>query len=481
MRTKIETLIEMGENVNMEFALSTNELPKNLFETVCAFLNTTGGYIILGINDNKNIIGIDKENVEKFKKDYSTMCNNKQIIEPTIISELEEVIVKDKILLCAYIDESSEIHKHKSKIFVRNYEGDFDITSNISLIASLHNRKRKIFEEDTIYPYIVVEKDLRADLIDRARKRANSNIERRHVWMDMSDLELLKSAGLYKRDVNSNKEGVTLAGIMLFGKDEVIRNVNPYCRTDALLRIDDEERYDDRDFVETNLLDMYDRLIDFVCKHTLDRFSLDENMVRVSPRNIMVREMVINTLMHRDITDGHTSRIIIYKDKIVCENPNSFRTMGLITLQNYTPFAKNPTLAKFFREIGYADELGSGVRRITKNSVLYSGKLPVFEDNEMFRLTIPLVRDKQYDEVELINMALDAVSGTINGTDGTINGTINLVVDELKKQNDITQEELSDKTGISLRTVKRIMSSLKEKGYIKRVGSNKKGYWQVLK
>ena len=59
MITKIETLIDMGENVNMEFALSTNELPKNLFETVCAFLNTTGGDIILGVNDKKEIIGID--------------------------------------------------------------------------------------------------------------------------------------------------------------------------------------------------------------------------------------------------------------------------------------------------------------------------------------------------------------------------------------------------------------------------------------
>ena len=98
----------------------------------------------------------------------------------------------------------------------------------------------------------------------------------------MTDLELLKSAGLYKVDKETGKQGVTLAGVMLFGKDDVISNINPYCRTDALYRVDDLDRYDDRDFVETNLIDMYDRLIDFIAKYTMDRFALDEDARRVS-------------------------------------------------------------------------------------------------------------------------------------------------------------------------------------------------------
>ena len=151
--------------------------------------------------------------------------------------------------------------------------------------------------------------------------------------MDMSDIELLKSAGLYKADRETGEEGVTLAGVMIFGKDEVISNINPYCRTDALYRVDDIDRYDDRDFVETNLIEMYDRLIDFIARYTMDRFALDENATRLSPRNIMAREIVLNTIMHQDITDGHTSRVIIYKDKLICENPNSFRTMEILTLK----------------------------------------------------------------------------------------------------------------------------------------------------
>ena len=345
MEESIKDIILLGENVNTELKEATNGLPKSIFETVCSFLNTTGGYIILGVNDKKQIVGIKEELIEKIKKDYTTLCNNKEVINPTIISELYEIKIDEKILLYTHIEESTEIHKYKGKVFIRNYEGDFDISNNIPLIASIHNKKRKIFDEDRIYPYVSVEEDLRHDLIEKARKLANSNVKKRHIWMDMTDLELLKSAGLYKINKETGEQGVTLAGVMLFGKDDVIANINPYCRTDAIYRVDDLDRYDDRDFVETNLIDMYDRLIDFIAKYTMDRFALDENARRVSPRNVMAREIVLNTLMHRDITDGHTSRVIIYKDKLICENPNSFRTNGLLTIKNYTPFAKNPTIA----------------------------------------------------------------------------------------------------------------------------------------
>ena len=468
MEREIKNIILLGENVNTELKEASKGLPKSIFETVCSFLNTTGGYIILGVNDNKEIVGIKEELIDKIKKDYTVQCNNPDILNPSILSELKEIKIDGKILLYTHIEESNEIHKNKGKVYIRNYEGDFDISNNIPLIANIHNKKRKIFDEDMIYPYVSIEEDLRHDLIDKARKLANSNVKKRHLWMDLTDKDLLKSAGLYKTDKINGKEGVTLAGVMIFGKDNVIRDVNPYCRTDALYRVDDLDRYDDRDFVETNLIEMYDRLIDFIAKYTMDRFALDENARRVSPRNVMAREIILNTLMHRDITDGHTSRIIIYKDKLICENPNSFRTMGLITVKNYTPFAKNPTIAKFFREIGYADELGSGFIKITKNSILYSGKPPIFEDKEMFRVTIPLLRDEKLEEKDLINLA-----------NGTLNGTLKIVFEKISNKNNITQKEISEETGIPLRTVKRNIEVLKENGYIERIGARKKGYWII--
>lgn len=101
---------------------------------------------------------------------------------------------------------------------------------------------------------------------------------------------------------------------------------------------------------------------------------------------------------------------------------------------------------------------------------MYSGKPPIFEDKEMFRVTIPLLRDEKMDEKDLINLA-----------NGTLNGTLNLILNEIKDKNSVTQKELSDKTGMSLRTIKRNIDMLKEKGYIEREGSKKTGYWKILK
>lgn len=110
--------------------------------------------------------------------------------------------------------------------------------------------------------------------------------------------------------------------------------------------------------------------------------------------------------------------------------------------------------------------MGSGFIKITKNSYLYSGKPPIFEDKEMFRVIIPLLRDEKLDEKDLINLAND-----------TLNDTLNL----LKINPSIRQKDIAIKLRVSEVTIKRNVKELKEKGYIKREGSKKTGHWKVLK
>ena len=159
--------------------------------------------------------------------------------------------------------------------------------------------------------------------------------------------------------------------------------------------------------------------------------------------------------------------------------------LGLwVTLKNYTPFAKNPTLAKFFREIGYAEELGSGFIKIIENSYLYSGQPPIFEDKEMFKVTIPLLRDEKLNENALIYLANDEINGTLNDTlngtlNDTLNGTLNDTLKLLKENPKITQKEISNKLKASERTIKRNIKVLKDNGYIERIGAKKNGYWKV--
>lgn len=74
------------------------------------------------------------------------------------------------------------------------------------------------------------------------------------------------------------QKGFNLAAVLLFGKAEVIQSCAPGYRTDAIYRNQNMDRYDDRLIVESNLIKAYDLLMEFVAKHTDDRFFLIDNV-----------------------------------------------------------------------------------------------------------------------------------------------------------------------------------------------------------
>lgn len=147
------------------------------------------------------------------------------------------------------------------------------------------------------------------------------------------------------------------------------------------------DRYDDREIIKTNLIESYSQLLEFGRKNLPDKFFL-EGVVNKSLRNTIVREMVSNTLMHREFTSSYTAKFVIEKDQMYVENANRAAKEGFITVDNLEPNPKNPIIAAFFRNIGYADQLGSGVRKLFKYSKYYSGKDPQFVEDDVFRIIV---------------------------------------------------------------------------------------------
>lgn len=181
------------------------------------------------------------------------------------------------------------------------------------------------------------------------------------------------------------------------GKDEVIKDVSPMYQTDATVRKVNVDRYDDRLIVETNLIESYDQLFNFATKHLPDKFYLEDGKVRLSLRNILAREMIVNTLMHREFSSGFQAKFIIENDRMFVENANRARKDGFITPENVEPYPKNPLIANFFRNIGYSDKLGSGVRKMFTYSRLYSGADPEFMEGDVFKIIVPLNEGYSWD------------------------------------------------------------------------------------
>lgn len=128
-----------------------------------------------------------------------------------------------------------------------------------------------------------------------------------------------------------------------------------------------------------------------------------------------------------------------------------------------------------------------------KYTKIYSGGEPDFEEGDVFKLTVPLKERNESEHVDDNGTKTctkvgtnDTKVGTKAGTNDTKTGTdvheedIEAKIVELIRENKkITQKEMQEQTGTSLRSIKRYISKLQSDGVIKRVGSSRSGYWEI--
>ncbi len=469
---EILNIINEGEGLSVEFKLAKHEIPKSVFETVCAFLNRVGGTMLLGVADSGEIIGIEQKYLQKIKKELTNALNNPQILNPPVYLQPEEVILDDKIVLLLQVFESSQVHSTRGLIYDRNNEGDYNITLNTNLVANLYIRKQSVFTENKIYPFATIN-ELRPEIIQRARQMA-VNRQPGHIWETMSNEDLLRSVQLYQRDYTTGKEGITLAGILLFGRDDVITSVLSFHKTDAICRIQNLDRYDDRDDIRTNLLESYDRLMRFIEKHLPDKFVLKGD-IRISVRNLIFREVISNTLMHREYTNPYPAKLVIGNNLVYTENANKSKGELQLKPDSFSPFPKNPVIARVFKEIGRADELGSGIRNIFEYYKIYSTKNPIFEEKDIFRCTVFI--NNNLDDVKKNLVKRDSYEVVEDVTKDVTKDVLLMI----ENQANITIPQIAEILKLTERTIKRHITKLKKENKIVRIGGRKDGYWEIQK
>lgn len=106
-------------------------------------------------------------------------------------------------------------------------------------------------------------------------------------------------------------------------------------------------------------------------------------------RDIVVREVVSNTLIHREFTSSFPAKLVIDDEGLRTENASRAMFEGRLTLADFNPVPKNPIIANFFTQIGYAEELGSGLRNLEKYARPFLGADPVLQEGDVFVARIP--------------------------------------------------------------------------------------------
>lgn len=397
--------------------------------------------------------------------------NNPALFEPTFAVFPELIVYRGRYVVRIHVPASSTVHRYRGICYDRVDESDIKVSAT-EHIAQMYIRKQNIFTEKRIFPYIT-KKHLRLDLLPKIRRlAANSSRDGRHPWQEMDDAALFRSAGLVSQDCMTGKSGFNAAAVLLLGKDETIRNCFPAYKTDAIMRRDNIDRYDDRDTVQTNLVEAYDRLMAFGSKHLNDKFFLETD-VRVSLVNKILREVVGNLLIHREYSSSRPARFVIERGQLLADNANKALHYGAITPENLDPQPKNPIIANFFHQIGWADELGSGVRNLFHYVKLYSGGIPVMDEGDIFKVKVPLMeRSSQESSQRSSQESLGEQKGEYGATEERLMAL-------LRSEPHITGESIAARLGITRRAVTKQIGALKDKGLVRRIGPKKGGYWVV--
>ncbi len=378
--------LSAGEGLLTEFKRCGSGPQNDLYETVCSFANRQGGNIFMGVDDDGAVLGISPAAVRSTQRMVVNAVSNPKLFPIPPVIETESIEIDGLWVIRVWVPVGPAVYSFKGVMYDRIADADVKVTG-VEQITMLYLRKQNEYSERRVFKYVSID-DFDPAAIQRARSLAVARTPD-HPWGSMGDEELLRSAKLYRKDRRTGEEGYTLASVLLFGTEECISDVCPPYKTDAVARIEDKARYDDRLTFTGNLIDAYDRLVQFAKSHIQDRFVLMDGH-RISARDIMIREIVANLLIHREYISPFPAKLVITHSQLVTENASRAMFEGRLTLSDFNPVSKNPSMAGVFKEMGYAEELGSGFRNIQRCSLAYSGKSAILEDGDVFKAIVPL-------------------------------------------------------------------------------------------
>ena len=297
-----------------------------------------------------------------------------------------------------------------------------------------------------------------------------------HVWNDLDHKEFLMQLGGYAFDRKERIEGLTMAGLMMFGKGLPIRDRFDNLRMDYIDKshLIGEQRYSDRLTYDGR---WENNLYNFV-RMVLSKLTIDlpqpfrmEGVIRKDDtlQHKAVREAVTNMIIHADLMLNGILRIEKYDDRIVLTNPGLLKLPIEQIYQGGESKARNQRMQNMFRMIGYGENPGSGFPLILNAwNEKHWIRPELVEQPELMQVKLTL-----YFENDPVN---DLVNDPVKLTDRQ-----NMILQMFDEDKTLSKERLCEKMGLSKATIKREIAYLKSIGKLKRIGSDKTGYWLVEK
>jgi ATP-dependent DNA helicase RecG len=356
-KEQLELYIQQGEGYNLEFKESYSA---NIAKEICAFANANGGKILLGVNDNGKVTGINITN--RLKSQIQDIGRN---MDPPVNFL---ITVMDNIVIIDVPGGSNKPYSTNGKFYLRYGSNSQQLRRN-EIITFFQKEGVVRFDEKMNYDFNL-KKDLSSEKFNRFLKMSGISIVLETETI-LKNLELVK-------DSNIRNAGV------LFFCEKVTRFFLNATITCVLFQGKDKYKILDRKEFESDIFSNYLDALNYL------RSKLNtEYIIKGGPREEKLelpeealREAILNAIAHRNYFLNSNIQIYIFSDRVEITNPG-----GLPAGMSYSDLGKksmprNFLLFGLMQRMNLVEKIGSGILRIKNAIEEYKLEEPLIEVNE---------------------------------------------------------------------------------------------------
>ena len=378
----------LDEGVDLEVKKAAGKdgrgaVPKDFFKTYSAMANTEGGVVLLGLSEKKDhtfeVTGII--DTRKVIKNLWDTLNDRDHVSVNILQERDVRVLHEKGLNIIQV-KVPRATRHQKPVYLgknpltgtyrRNYEGDYRCDEE--------NVRRMMAEQvEDARDSRLLEGfgfgDIHMDSFI-AYRNAFRLTRPDHPWVDINEKEFMRNIGGWTRDRRTGEEGLTKAGLLMFGKLRSILDAIPHYIVDYRQLPHRSESANSRwvDRVTTdgswpgNLYDFYRLCINRLGQDLKVPFKLEgDQRIDDTPMHEALREALVNALIHADYS-GRVSVLIVKRPELFgFRNPGNMRIPIEDAILGGNSDCRNRNLQKMFQLIGLGEQAGSGLPKVYTN------------------------------------------------------------------------------------------------------------------
>ena len=403
-------LLKYGERLTLECKKADRALPNSVWETYSAFANTVGGTILFGVEEHQKVTDPQKrfsivniENPQARLKEFWDAIHNPNKVNTNILRDADvgTCLIDGKTIIWIEVPQAEYTQKPiyingnpMSGSYKRSYEGDYHCRE--SDVKAMFRDSGEDGNDGGLLDGYTMD-DIDPETLKAYRIRfATRNPD--HVWNKDDDKVFLKNLGGYYIDRRTKEEGLTPAGLLMFGKGLSIRERFANIHMDYFDKtgIEGDMRWRDRltfdGTWECNLCNFLWMVAPRLMRDIRRPFKLD-GMTRIddTPVHKAIRESIVNMIIHSDYMISGTLKIVKDDNGFLFSNPGSLKLPIRKIYEGGNSRARNPRIQTMLNMIGYGDGAGSGFPTILDAWHGEKWRQPdLFEDAELQQVELRL-------------------------------------------------------------------------------------------